>query len=125
MNKAILSGRITNDLELRYTSNSKEILNIILAVRRDYKNAQGEYDTDFIKVSVFGASAKYLNEHSGKGKRIQVEGRIQIQQYEKNDEKRYDTSIIAEKVEIIDFNGDVYEEFGKKVESDSKREMPF
>lgn len=125
MNKAILSGRITNDLELRYTSNSKEILNINLAVRRDYKNAQGEYDTDFIKVSVFGASAKYLNEHCGKGKRIQVEGRIQVQQYEKNDERRYDTSIIAEKVEIIDFNGDVYEEFGKKVESDSKREMPF
>lgn len=125
MNKAILTGRITNDLELRYTSNQKEILNINLAVKRDFKNAQGEYDTDFIKVSVFGATAKYLHEHSGKGKRIQVEGRIQVQQYEKNDEKRYDTSIIAEKVEIIDFNGDIYEEFGKKVEADAKREMPF
>lgn len=125
MNKAIVSGRITNELELRYTSNQKEILNINLAVKRDFKNAQGEYDTDFIKVSVFGASAKYLHEHCGKGKRIQVEGRIQVQQYEKNDEKRYDTSIIAEKVEIIDFNGDPFEEFGKKVESDAKREMPF
>ncbi len=118
MNKVIVSGRITNDLELRYTSNNKEILNINLAVKRDFKNSDGEYDTDFLKVVVYGTHAKYLKEHTSKGKRIQIDGRIQVQQYEKNEEKRYDTSIVAEKVEIIDFNEDPYAEFGKKVEAD-------
>jgi len=128
MNKVIISGRITNAIELRKTKDDVGITNLIVAVRRDYKNAQGEYDTDFVKVVVYGQHAEYLNKFTEKGKRIEVDGRIQVQQYEKDGEKRYDTSIVANKVYILDFKEkeqDPFEEFGKKVESDSKREMPF
>lgn len=128
MNKVIISGRITNAIELRRTKDDVGITNLIVAVRRDFKNAQGDYDTDFVKVVVYGQQADYLNKFTEKGKRIEVDGRIQVQQYEKDGEKRYDTSIVANKVNILDFKEkeeDPFEEFGKKVEADSKREMPF
>ena len=60
MNKIILIGRMSKDIEIRYTQNQKEVGNFDLAVNRNYKNANGEYDTDFFKCIAWGNLAKHI-----------------------------------------------------------------
>jgi len=94
MNKVILTGRITQDLELRNTGKI-DIVNYQLAVRRDRDT------TDFINCTTFGEFAKTLCQYCHKGDLIAIEGKIQISQYEKEGKKYNSYSIISDKVEFL------------------------
>ena len=120
MNKVIISGRICNELELRYTSNEKEYCQFNIAVARDKEH------TDFVKVATFGGTAKLISEYCKKGDKILVEGAITTSQYEKDGHKVYDTSITANRIEFLEqrkeetkeikrVNNDPFEEMGKIV----------
>ena len=101
MNKVIISGNITNDLELK-ESNNKHYLSFSLAVKRDYKNPQGEYETDFINISTFGNTSEFISKYCKKGDRIMIEGNIRNSKYtDKEGKERYITNVLAEKVELI------------------------
>lgn len=96
MNKIIVTGRICNDLELRYTKDSKEYCGFNLAVPRDKEH------TDFIKIATFGGTAKLITEYCKKGDKILVEGAISSSQYEKDGHKVYDVSIVANRIEFLE-----------------------
>ena len=76
LNQAVLVGRIVNDPELKDTEKGK-VANITIAVPRSFKNANGEYDTDFIPVILNGSIATNTMEYCKKGDVIGVKGRIQ------------------------------------------------
>lgn len=82
MNKCILSGNLCRDIELKYTNSNKEVVSNCIAVSRDFKNAQGEYESDFINIVVWGASATYLSKYASKGDRVELVGRWQVRKYE-------------------------------------------
>lgn len=103
MNKAILKGRITKDLVLRYTNNNTEVLNFTLAVNRDYKNANNEYATDFINCIAFKNNATFIKNHFEKGSEIIVEGKIQTGSYDNKDGVKVYTSDVA--VDRVEFCG--------------------
>lgn len=84
MNKVILSGRLVRDIELRNTPSGKEVVANCIAVKRDYKNSNGEYDSDFINIVVWGASATYLKNYAAKGDMVELVGRWQTRTYEDN-----------------------------------------
>ena len=67
LNFVSLIGRLTHDNELRTNTNGKSFLSNSIAVQRSFKNANGDYDTDFINVAFSGKTAEFVNEHFHKG----------------------------------------------------------
>lgn len=103
MNKVILTGRLCKDIELRYTNNQNAVMQNSLAVKSDYKNADGEYDTQFINFVAWNQKAEFLNKYANKGNKILVEGRWNNRDYEKEDgTKVYISEVIADKVELLE-----------------------
>ena len=105
MNKIILSGNLCKDIDLRYTASNKPVLQNMIAVKNDYKNANGEYDSQFINIVVWNKTAEFLKQYAAKGSKILVEGRLQNRTYDKQDgTKGYITEVVVEKVELLGTN---------------------
>lgn len=102
MNQIVIVGRLTKDPEVVKSEDGKERSQITLAVPRSYKNADGEYDTDFVDCILWGGVAENTAEYCKKGDIVGVKGRIQTNNYETEDgEKRKSTQIVAEKVTFL------------------------
>lgn len=103
MNKVLLVGRLTKDTELRATTNGVYTTNNSLAINRPFKNAQGDYEADFINIVVWKKTAEYLCNYAKKGDRVAVEGRIQTRNYDNaNGEKVYVTEVLVETIELLE-----------------------
>lgn len=103
MNKIIIIGRLTKDVEMRFTQAGKAVANFTVAVDRQFKNAEGEKETDFIPVVVWGKLAENCSNYIGKGRLVAVSGRLQIRSYENNEgQRRYVSEIVADEVEFLD-----------------------
>lgn len=84
-NTCNFTGRITKDLELKTTPNNTNMLNFDLAVQRDFKNNNGEFDTDFISCLAFGKTAEFIANYASKGYMMNVEGRMQNNNFTRDD----------------------------------------
>lgn len=101
MNKILLTGRIVKDIELKQTKNNIEYTRFTLAVTRDFKNAQGEYECDFINCIAYKNTANTLANYILKGDKIGIEGRLTTGSYEKDGKKIYTTEVTVEKLEFL------------------------
>ena len=97
MNKAILMGRLTKDIEMRYTQSGKAVGQFSLAVD---KYVGGEKSADFINCVAWEKTAETISKYCGKGRQILVEGRLQSRSYEKDGQKRYITEVIVSHMEF-------------------------
>lgn len=104
MNNTQQTGRITKDLELKYTTNRKPYVRFILAVRRKRKNAQGEYESDFFPVKVWDKLAERLVQTQGKGSLIGVSGRLESGSFEdpQSGKRIFTVDIIAEDIDYLE-----------------------
>lgn len=99
LNRCIVMGRMTRDPELRKTVGGKSVTSFTLAVDRDFKNQNGEKETDFIDVVAWSNIADFVCAYFGKGRMTVVEGRLQIREWtDKDGNKRRNAEIIAEHV---------------------------
>lgn len=108
LNKTILIGRLTKDPVLTHTKseNPSAVAKFTLAVNRDYFNAQGERDTDFINVVVWKKTAESVAKFMKKGSLVAVEGRIQTRSYDDPDGKKvYVVEVIGESVKFLESKG--------------------
>ena len=97
INQTILTGRITRDLELKYTGTGTAVLSFSIAVERPFKNAQGERETDFIDIVAWRATAENISKYFKKGDGIGIIGRIQTRNYENNEGRKvYVTEVVAD-----------------------------
>lgn len=102
LNRVVLIGRLTKDPELRYTQNGVAVATFTLAVDRNYKNAQGERETDFIPCVVYRQLAENCANYLSKGKLAAVDGRIQVRSYTGQDgQRRWVTDVVAEDVRFL------------------------
>lgn len=102
MNKVILMGRITKDVDARGDGNNM-VARYSLAVDRRFKNKDGEYDTDFINIVAFGKSAEFAEKYFAKGTKVVITGRIQTGSYTNKDgQKVYTTDVVAEDQEFAE-----------------------
>ena len=102
MNNVSLIGNLTKDIELKMTTTNKAISNFTLAVSRKSKNAQGEYETDFINCVAWEKTADLLSRYTKKGSKIGVTGEIRTRNYEDKDGKKvYITEILVNGVTLI------------------------
>ena len=99
INKTILVGRTTKDLELKHSSNDKPFMKFTLAVNRTF----GEKETDFIQCIVFGKQAENMAKFVSKGNLIGIEGRIQTGSYDDKEGKRvYTTDVVCDNVQYLE-----------------------
>lgn len=125
MNKCILKGNLVRDPEIKANQNGDEYAYFTIAVKRDYKNTKGEYESDFLKCIAFGNNASLMKTYFKKGSGILIEGKLRTGSYEKNGETIYTTDIPVDRIEFIDKveKKNPYEEMARKVEQDN--EYPF
>ena len=98
MNKVILLGRLTRDVEVRHGQGNAPLTigRYTLAVPRKYKQ-QGQPEVDFINCVAFGKSAEFAERYFKKGQQVAVIGRLQISSYEGMDGiKRQKTEVVVE-----------------------------
>lgn len=97
LNKVILMGRITHDLEVRQTQSGTAVLQFTVAVDRNYSKDGGEKQTDFISCVAWRNTAEFISRYFGRGRMIAVDGHLQSRTYEdKNGTKHYITELIVE-----------------------------
>ncbi len=101
MNKAILVGRMTRDAELKTTAGGVSVCSFTLAVNRRYKNAEGNYDADFINCVAWRAQAEFISKQFKKGDMFGIVGNLQTRTYEKDGTKVYITEVIVEEVNFV------------------------
>ena len=104
MNKVILIGRLARDPEVRYTQTGKPVATFALAVdRRFARNADnGQPTADFIPIVAWNKLAEICGNNLVKGRRISVEGRMQVRSYDAQDgSKRYVTEVVASDIEFM------------------------
>ena len=102
MNKVVLVGRLTKDIELKYTQKGTAVASFTIAIDRRFKSQTGEKETDFINCVAWGAVGETASKYVGKGSQIGVAGRIQTRSYEAKDGgKRYVTEVVAEEIEFM------------------------
>ena len=105
MNKVQLVGRLTRDPEIRYSQgeNATATARFSVAVNRRFKNAEGNYDADFINCVAFGKSAEFVEKYFKKGMAIGLTGRIQTGSYTNKDgQKIYTTDVVVEETEFVE-----------------------
>ncbi len=104
MNNVSLVGRLTKDVDLRYTSkNSKAVASFVLAVDRDVKKVSENKKTDFIPIVTWGKTAEFSSKYFAKGHRIALQGSIHTRMWEDDQKnKHYVTEVVADRVFFAD-----------------------
>lgn len=102
VNQIVLVGRLAKTPELRVTETGKSTTTITLAVPRNFKNVNGEYDTDFLECTLWTSVAENTTEYCKTGDMLGVRGRVQTRMVEAEDgTKKKKTEIVAEKVTFL------------------------
>lgn len=104
VNKVILVGNIGKDPETRYTASGSAISTISVATSEKWKDKQLGQDkerTEWHRVQFFGRLAEIAAEYLTKGSQVYIEGKLRTDEYEKDGIKRYSTSIIADKMQML------------------------
>ena len=100
LNRVVIIGRLTRDPELRYTPNGVAVATFTLAVDRSFAK-EGQQQTDFIMCQVWQKQAENVAKYLSKGKLAAVDGRLNIDTYEKDGEKKWITKVVAENVRFL------------------------
>lgn len=107
INNVVLIGRLTRDIELRYTNSGKAVGTFNLAVNRAVKNANGDREADFINCVIWSKGAENLANFTQKGSQIGISGRIQTRNYENNQGQRvYVTEVVVNNFSLLDKRSD-------------------
>lgn len=98
INNVTLQGKLGKDIGLKYTQSGKAVGTTSIAVDRDFKNANGEKETDWVSIVFWGKTAETVANYFRKGDEILVVGRIQTRSYEDNSGgRKYVTEVVADK----------------------------
>lgn len=103
LNRAILTGRLTRDPELRYAASGTAIVQATIAVDRQFKNQQGEREADFINLVIWRKAAENFANFTHKGSLVGIDGRIQTRTYEnKQGQRVYVTEINVDSFSLLE-----------------------
>ena len=98
MNIVTLLGRLTKDPELKYTQSGKAFCKFSLAVTREFNREEA----DFINCVAWDKRAETIAEYLRKGRRLAIQGRLSVRNYEQNGETKWITEVIIDKFDFID-----------------------
>ncbi|OFI48846.1 single-stranded DNA-binding protein [Floricoccus tropicus] len=104
INNVVIVGRLTKDIEIKQTASGQSNTSFTLAITRNFKNQNGEYDADFVQVVAWRQTAEFLARFGAKrGNLLGVTGRIQTRNYENQQGQRvYITEVVADNVTFME-----------------------
>ncbi|WP_203650597.1 single-stranded DNA-binding protein [Secundilactobacillus yichangensis] len=103
INRAVLTGRLTRDVDLRYTPSGAAVGNFTLAVDRQFTNQNNEREADFINCVIWRKSAENFANFTHKGALVGIDGRIQTRNYENQQGQRvYVTEVVVENFALLE-----------------------
>ena len=108
-NKVLLMGRLTRDIELRYTPSNQAVANIGLAVNHRWRSKEGEQkeEVTFVDCEVWGRQAEVMSQYLSKGRPVFVEGRLKLDQWQDKDGgNRSKLKVVVESFQFIDSRGE-------------------
>jgi single-strand DNA-binding protein len=107
-NRVVLMGNLTRDPELRYITSGTAVSEVGLAVSDKRKNAQGEWveEVTFVDITFWGRTAEVVNEYLSKGSPVFIEGRLKLDQWEKDGQKRSKLRVVCERMQMIGGRGE-------------------
>lgn len=102
-NRVILVGNITRDIELKYIQSGSAVTELGLAVNDRRKSASGEWidETTFVDVTLWGRTAEVASEYLSKGSPVLIEGRLKLDQWETDGQKRSKLRVVGEKMQML------------------------
>lgn len=103
MNKVIISGRWTRDIEVRTFDNGTMVARSAIAVDEGYGDKK---QTHFFEVEMWGKTAETAADHSGKGRKVLLDGRMKQERWEKDGTKYQAVKVVADRVEFLDYKDD-------------------
>lgn len=142
LNKVLLIGRLTRDLEIRYVGGGggggTAVCDLPLAVNHRYRRQDGEQieETCFIDVTVWGKQAESCNQYLSKGSAVFVEGRLKLESWETDGQKRNKHKVIADRVQFMPRSqgggggggsgggGEAVDDYGQRYSSGSRGSSP-
>ena len=106
-NKVILMGNLTRDPEVRYTPGGTAVSEIGLAVNDRRKDAKGDWvdEVTFVDITLWGRQAEIAGEYLNKGSQILVEGRLKLDSWEKDGQKRSKLRVVGENMRMLGGKG--------------------
>ncbi|CAI2581097.1 Single-stranded DNA-binding protein A [Apilactobacillus kunkeei] len=107
INRTILTGRLVDDTDLRYTQSGSAVGNFRLAVDRRFTNDRGEREADFVNCVIWKKSAENFANFTHKGSLVGIDGRIQTRNYENQQGQRvYVTEVVVENFAMLESRKD-------------------
>jgi single-strand DNA-binding protein len=102
-NRVILMGNITRDIELKYIQSGTAVTELGLAVNDRRKTSTGEWidETTFVDVTLWGRTAEVASEYLEKGSPVLIEGRLKLDQWETEGQKRSKLRVVGEKMQML------------------------
>jgi single-strand DNA-binding protein len=102
-NRVILVGNLTRDPELRYTPSGTPVCDIGLAVNDRRKNPNGEWveETTFVDITLWARTAEVASEYLGKGSQVLIEGRLKLDSWETDGQKRSKLKVVGERLQML------------------------
>jgi single-strand DNA-binding protein len=106
-NRVILLGNITRDFEVKYLQSGMAVTELGLAVNDRRKNQQGEWveETTFVDVTLWGRTAEVAGEYLSKGSPVLIEGRLKLDQWETDGQKRSKLRVVGERMQMVGSKG--------------------
>ncbi len=104
LNRVLLAGNLTRDVELRHISGNQAVANIGLAVNRRWKSPEGENreETTFVDCEAWGRTAEVMAQYLSKGRPVFIEGRLKLDQWEKEGQKFSKLRVVVESFQFMD-----------------------
>lgn len=107
INRVVIVGRLTRDADLKYTTSGTAVGTFNMAVNRQFTNANGDREADFINCVIWRKSAENFANFTHKGSLVGVEGRLQTRNYENKDGQRvYVTEVFVDSFSLLEARGD-------------------
>ena len=106
LNKVVLAGRLTADVELKQTPSGVSVCSFTLAINRKYQS-NGQQQTDFISGQAWRQTAEFISKYFKKGSALCIVGSIQTRSWtDSNNQKRYATEVVADEAMFVDGKND-------------------
>lgn len=124
LNKVQLMGRLTRDPELRSTTRGTSVVNMSVAINREWKDDAGEKkeEVTFVDVDAFGKIAEIMGKHLTKGRSVYIDGRLRAQEWtDKQGQKRTKLGVVAE---AFQFLGDGQRQTEPRNEAPTRKPAP-
>ena len=102
MNVIAITGNVCKDIELKYTKNNKGYVENTLGVRKEKKDENGNYESDFIDFVCFEKKAEFLKNYSKKGDKLEITGKLRVDTWKDEEGKSHTRSyVVVDKVNIL------------------------